>query len=82
MPNNCHIAALIQTVRSVGLTASVPLLALARGLADAAVLVPMALTDDGAVKSGRTPRACCPVDPAELALCVREGLEQIARGER
>jgi hypothetical protein len=44
-------------------------------------LVPSALTDDQAVKIGADAVGVLPQDPAEIALCVRQGLERIARGE-
>jgi hypothetical protein len=46
------------------------------------VLVPATLTVDQAVKIGADAVGSIPRDPAEIALCVREGLEQIAKGER
>jgi hypothetical protein len=50
-------------------------------LAAHGVLVPEALTDDEAVKLGADAAGTVPQDPAEIALCVREGLERIAKGE-
>jgi hypothetical protein len=46
------------------------------------VLYPAALTDDQAVKLGADAVGGLPTDPTEIALCVRDGLERIARGER
>ncbi len=60
----------------------IPLEALARHLADAGVLVPAALTDDQAVSTGADAAGAVPTDRTEIALCVRQGLEQIAKGER
>ena len=54
----------------------------AEWLAARGVLVPSALTDDEAVKIGADAVGNVPTDPAEIALCVRQGLERIARGER
>ncbi|MGH7515608.1 MAG: hypothetical protein ACREOQ_22115 [Gemmatimonadales bacterium] len=53
---------------------------MARLLAERGVLVPAALTDDEAVKLGADAVGNVPTDPAEIALCVREGLERMARG--
>jgi hypothetical protein len=55
---------------------------IARHLAEQGVLAPAALTDDQAVKTGGDPVGNVPTDPAEIALCVKEGLERIARGDR
>ena len=55
--------------------------ALASALAARGVLVPAVLTDDEAVKIGADAVGAMPTDPAEIALCVREGLERIAKGE-
>jgi hypothetical protein len=49
-------------------------------LAERGVLVPAALTDDEAVKLGADAIGSVPTEPAEIALCIREGLERIARG--
>jgi hypothetical protein len=49
-------------------------------LASKGVLVPAALTEDDAVKLGADAVGNIPTEPAEIALCVREGLERIARG--
>lgn len=49
-------------------------------LAANGVLAPAALTDDEAVKIGADAVGNLPTEPAEVALCVREGLERIARG--
>jgi hypothetical protein len=54
---------------------------LAETLASAGVLVPSALTDDEAVKIGADAVGNIPTELGEIALCVREGLERIARGE-
>jgi hypothetical protein len=50
-------------------------------LASRGVLVPGVLTEDQAVRIGADAAGTLPADPAEIALCVREGLERIARGE-
>ena len=52
---------------------------LAFALAVRGVLVPAVLTDDEAVKLGADAVVAMPTDPGEIALCVREGLERIAR---
>jgi hypothetical protein len=53
----------------------------AEWLAERGVLVPSTLSDDQAVKIGADAVGILPQDPAEIALCVRQGLERIARGE-
>jgi hypothetical protein len=58
----------------------VPLEAIARHLAEQGMLAPAALTDDETVKIGAEAVGNVPTEPAEMALCVREGLERIARG--
>jgi hypothetical protein len=45
------------------------------------VVYPAALTDDQAVRIGADAVGSIPTDPSEIALCVREGLERIARGD-
>jgi hypothetical protein len=50
-------------------------------IAEAGVIVPRALTDDDAVRLGADAVGNVPTEPAEIALCVREGLERIAKGE-
>jgi hypothetical protein len=52
----------------------------ARFLSDEGVLVPNVLTEDEAVKIGADAAGTVPSDRSDLALCVREGLERIARG--
>ncbi len=53
MPNERNIAALVQALRGApGLPPDIPLEVIARRLADAGVLFPLALTDDEAVKIG------------------------------
>jgi hypothetical protein len=54
---------------------------LAERLASEGVLVPSALTEDEAVKIGADAAGAVPADRAEIALCVRQGLERIAKGE-
>ena len=54
---------------------------LAKRLAAKGVLVPSALTDDEAVRIGADASGNVPSDRTEIALCVREGLERIAKGE-
>jgi hypothetical protein len=83
MPNERNLTALVQALRgSPGLPVGVPLEELARHLAERGVLVPAALTDDQAVAIGADAAGAIPTDRSEIALCVRQGLEQIARGER
>jgi hypothetical protein len=83
MPNDRNVAALVQALRSSpGLPTGIPLEVIAAHLAGQGVLVPSALTEDQAVKIGADAVGAFPTDPAEVALCVREGLEQIARGAR
>ena len=83
MLNERNVAALIQALRgSPGLPAGISLEVLARHLADAGVLVPAALTDDQAVSIGADAAGTVPTESSEIALCVREGLQQIARGGR
>ena len=82
MANDRNISALVQVLRSVpGLPTSVSLEALGEHLAGAGVLYPAALTDDQAVKLGADAVGGIPTEPTEIALCVREGLEKVARGE-
>jgi hypothetical protein len=72
----------MQVLRSApGLPPGIPLEELARHLAAAGVLYPAALTEDQAVKIGADAVGSIPTDPSEIALCVREGLERIARGD-
>jgi hypothetical protein len=79
--NDRNISALMQVLRGApGLPAGLPLEELARYLASAGVLYPPALTHDQAIKIGADAVGSIPTDP-EIALCVREGLERIARGE-
>ena len=54
----------------------------AQHLSEQGVLVPSVLTEDEAVKIGADATGTTPTDRAEIALCVREGLERIAKGER
>ena len=54
----------------------------AQRLSDRGVLVPSVLTEDEAVKIGADATGTTPTDRAEIAHCVREGLERIAKGER
>ena len=70
------MALLVLLVARAGLA----LAALAGHLADAGVLFPAALTDDEAVKIGVDAAGTMPSDRSEIALCVREGLEKMARG--
>jgi hypothetical protein len=80
--NDRNISALMQVLRGApGLPAGIPLEELARHLAAAGVLYPAALTDDQAVKIGADAVGSIPTDPSEIALCVREVLERIARGD-
>lgn len=52
----------------------------AQYLSDRGVLVPSVLTDDEAVRIGADAAGGVPTERSEVALCVREGLERIARG--
>jgi hypothetical protein len=52
----------------------------ARYLSERGVLVPSVLTEEEAVKIGADAAGNVPSDRSEIALCVREGLERIARG--
>jgi hypothetical protein len=45
------------------------------------VLVPSVLTEAEAVRIGADAAGSVPTERSEVALCVREGLERIARGE-
>jgi hypothetical protein len=49
-------------------------------LAAHGVIAPAALTEDDAVKIGADAAAMVPPDRSEIALCVRQNLERIARG--
>lgn len=81
MPNDRNVTALVHALRGApGLPVDLPLEAVARHLATAGVLLPVALTNDEAVKIGADAAGSLPTDPAEIALCVREGLARIARG--
>ena len=81
MANDRNISALVQVLRGApGLPPGIPLEALAQHLAAAGVLYPAALTDDQAVKLGADAVGSIPTEPTEIALCVRDGLERIARG--
>jgi hypothetical protein len=83
MSNDRNISALIQVLRTTpGLPTGIPLETIAGHLASAGVLFPAALTDDEAVKIGADAAGSVPTEPGEIALCVREGLERIARGDR
>ena len=83
MSNKRNIAALVQALRgSPGLPTGISLEALARHLADAGVLAPASLTDDQAVSITADSSGSVPTDRTEIALCVREGLQKIAQGER
>ena len=83
MANERNISALVQALRgSLGLPVGIPLEALARHLADDGVLVPASLTDDQAVSITADSSGAVPTDRTEIALCVREGLQKIAQGER
>jgi hypothetical protein len=81
MPNPRNLGALLQVLHNApGLPNGTLLEPLAQHLADAGVLYPGALTDDEAVQIGADAAALLPSDRSEIALCVREGLEKIARG--
>jgi hypothetical protein len=53
----------------------------AQHLSEQGVLVPSVLTEDEAVKIGADAAGTVPTDRSEIALCVRRGLEKIAKGE-
>ncbi len=82
--NDRNVSALVHVLRGApGLPGGMPLEALAeQHLAAAGVIYPAALTDDQAVKLGADAVGSMPTEPTEIALCVREGLAKIARGER
>ena len=80
--NDRNLSALTQALRGAPGLTGIPLEAIARHLAGRGVLVPAALTDDEAVKIGADAVGTIPTETAEIALCVREGLERIARGDR
>jgi hypothetical protein len=83
MANARNLSALVQALRGApGLPIGIPLEAIARHLADAGVIVPSALTDDEAVKIGADAAGTVPAERSEIAHCVRQGLEQTAKGER
>ena len=54
---------------------------IAHSLSEQGVLVPGVLTEDEAVKIGAEAAATVPTERAEIALCVRQELEKIAKGE-
>jgi hypothetical protein len=78
--NDRNLTALVQALRGAPGLTGIPVEAIARHLVAQGVLVPAALTDDEAVKIGADAVGNVPTEPAEIALCVREGLERIARG--
>jgi hypothetical protein len=81
MPNDRNLAALVQVLRGApGLPARIPLETLAQHLAGAGVSV-AALTEDQAVAIGAEAAGAVPTDRTEIALRVRQGLEEIAKGE-
>ena len=96
MPNERNVAALeaLLTRASEGALGAVPppfqemieqgvrqtIAEIARYLSDEGVLVPGVLTEEEAVKIGADAAGTVPSDRSEIALCVREGLERIARG--
>ena len=53
----------------------------AQYLSGRGVLVPSVLTEEEAVKIGAGAAGNVPTERSEVALCVREGLERVARGE-
>jgi hypothetical protein len=90
MPNERNIEALTELllealphpdVAAPALVAGVAK-ALAESLASRGVIVPTALTEDEAVRIGADSAGSVPAERSEIALCVRQGLEQIAKGER
>ena len=98
MPNERNVAALEAMLTDVaeGQMAMVPppfrdmieqglrqtITSIAQHLSDQGVLVPGVLTEDQAVKIGADAAGTVPADASEIALCVRQGLERIAKGER
>ena len=96
MPNERNVAALeaLLTQAAEGALAAVPppfqemieqgvrqtVAEVARYLSDQGVLVPSVLTEEEAVKIGADAAGTVPAERSEIALCVREGLERIARG--
>ena len=96
MPNERNVAALeaLLTTAAEGSMGAVPppfqemieqplretIAHVARYLSDQGVLVPGVLTEDEAVKIGADAAGTVPAERSEIALCVREGLERIARG--
>jgi hypothetical protein len=79
--NDRNVTALALALQGApGLDAGV-LDAVARHLARRGVIAPVALTDDEAVKLGADAAGTMPTEPGEIALCVREGLTRIARGD-
>jgi hypothetical protein len=96
MPNERNVAALeaLLTRAAEGALGAVPpqfqemiqqgvrqtVAEIARYLSDEGVLVPSVLTEEEAVKLGADAAGTVPAERSEIALCVREGLERIARG--
>lgn len=52
----------------------------AQFLASHGALVPSALTDDEAIKIGADAAGVVPIEPAEIALCVRQSLAKVGAG--
>jgi hypothetical protein len=97
MPNERNVAALegLLTQAAEGQLSLVPLqfrelieesvrqtiAQVAQYLSEQGVLVPSVLTEDEAVKVGADAAGTVPTDRSEIALCVRQELESIAKGE-
>jgi hypothetical protein len=97
MPNERNIAALqgLLTQAAEGQLSLVPpqfremieesvrqtIAQIAQYLSAQGVLVPGVLTEDEAVKIAAEAAGAVPSDRSEIALCVREGLERIAKAE-
>jgi hypothetical protein len=82
MTNERNISAFIKRCVGVLAPVGIPLEALAHHFAEAGVLVPGALTDDQAVAIAADAAGSVATERTEIALCVREGLERIAKGGR
>lgn len=78
MGNERNVEALSRVLYEVGVAERS--LDLAEALAARGVLVPSALSEDELVKIGADATGKIPTDRSEIALCVREGLERIAKG--
>jgi hypothetical protein len=79
--NDRNVTALALALQGAPGLGDAALEGVARHLARRGVIAPVALTDDEAVKIGADAAGAVPTEPGEIALCVREGLARIARGE-